>query len=56
MRLRKKVWDVNLRKVIMFEAELVNDIEELVYESEDFKLYRIVKENDVNLLGSNVNP
>jgi len=40
----------------MFEAELVNDIEELVYESEDFKLYRIVKENDVNLLGSNVNP
>ena len=29
----------------MFEAELVNDFEELVFESEDFKLYRIVKEN-----------
>ena len=29
----------------MFEAELVKDIEELVYEFENFKLYRVIKEN-----------
>lgn len=50
MKLRKKVWVVNLRKVVMFEAELVNDFEELVFESEDFKLYRIVKENNGNII------
>jgi hypothetical protein len=36
----------------MFEAELVNDVEELVFEFEDFKLYRIVKESD----GDNIRP
>jgi hypothetical protein len=34
----------------MFEVELVNYVEELVFECEDFKLYRIVKENHGDII------